>query len=137
VGVFTGWLTDFLRNEFPHLVGQSSALATERKHVQRAMKSYQDTAKTGTVLDDSRQHGSSSSRRRRGLPGRARMAKEVEDELFDWFVNTINNVKGRIPGSILIAEATCMAEDVTNHHKYQIERGMAEPNSEPTMPCNG
>jgi hypothetical protein len=137
VCIFTGWLTEFTRREFPNTTRTVASLAAERKHVQRAISSYEKSQKKGIVYEDSQTHGSGSSRRRRGLPGRTRMAKEVEDELFDWFVNTINNVKGRIPGSVLIAEATCMAEDIINHHKAKIERGEAEPGSEPTMPCNG
>ena len=47
----------------------------------------------------------------------------ISDELFWWFVDTIENIKGRLPSAILLDVARIIAKDAKQFVVQQIEDG--------------
>ena len=78
------------------------------------------------------------SRRRRGAgaggPGIMKMAC-VGEELFCWFVDTLNNVKGRLPSALLLQKAQMIAKDLVGIHQESVEAGIVPPNVPLKMPA--
>ena len=60
------------------------------------------------------------SRRRRGAgaggPGIMKM-QCVAEELFTWFVDTLNNITGRLPSALLLQKAQMVAKDLVGIHQ--------------------
>jgi hypothetical protein len=42
------------------------------------------------------------------------------EELYAWFIDSVKNVKGRIPSFLLLETATLLAEDLKGFHQAQI-----------------
>ena len=57
-----------------------------------------------------------------GGPGRTR-CEELDEELFAWFVDSIQNVKGRLPACLLLDAATAIAADLLSIHEEEKEKG--------------
>jgi hypothetical protein len=49
------------------------------------------------------------------------------EELYAWFIDSVKNVKGRIPSFLLLETATLLAEDLKGFHQAQIESGKIPP----------
>ena len=61
---------------------------------------------------------------------------EIGDELYAWFVDTINNVKGRMPSSLLLEKARVFERDLQAWWHEQKEAGRVAPSqalSTPTL----
>ena len=50
-------------------------------------------------------------KRRRGKPGPPVFAPEIAEELFQWVVDTINNIRGRISSDLLKGQAMSILAD--------------------------
>ena len=78
------------------------------------------------------------SKRRRvfgaGGPGTMKCA-ELGDELFTWFVDSVRNIKGRIPSSLLLEVARLIAQDLREFHSQEIEMGHVAPHVQLVLPA--
>ena len=78
-----------------------------------------------------------SSLRRRavgaGGPGLMKMPC-VADELFAWFVDTLNNIRGRLPSCLLVQKARMIAADLVGIHQLRIEAGEVPPHANLDLP---
>ena len=130
-----GWLETFVKAEFPNAAKSRAHLLLEKNHVERAMRAY-TKAHTGDMRpeDYRAENLPRLHKKRRGKPGRCRMAEYVEDEVFDFFINTVLNVKGRVPSALLLAEAECIAQDYLADWRRRVDLGELEPECEPVMP---
>ena len=75
-------------------------------------------------------------RRRRhgaGGPGVVR-CPEIGAELFAWFVDSINNIKGRIPSFLLLDVANGLAKALRQGHEQDKEAGVVPPHDVLKMP---
>ncbi|MCP4242166.1 MAG: hypothetical protein GY772_16545 [bacterium] len=71
------------------------------------------------------------ARRKRKFGGGRRVkAAAVGEELFAWFVDTISNVKGRIPSSMLLQQAQVIVDDLKRFHELRVENGEIPPNAQ-------
>ena len=52
---------------------------------------------------------------------------EIGDELFTWFVDSIRNIKGRIPSFLLLDVGGLVIEDLREYHASEIESGRLAP----------
>ena len=79
----------------------------------------------------------SASKRRRlhgaGGPGKMK-CPEIADELFAWFVDSIKNIKGRIPSSLLLLVARSLASDLQQWHQEEKEHGRIVPHAKLELP---
>ena len=57
-----------------------------------------------------------------GGPGKT-CCDELDEELFAWFVDSIQNVKGRLPAFLLLETATAIAADLLAIHAEEKEAG--------------
>ena len=77
------------------------------------------------------------SRRRRGAgaggPGIMKM-QCVAEELFTWFVDTLNNIKGRLLSALLLQKAQMVAKDLVGIHQQRVEAGVVPPHAELNLP---
>ena len=53
----------------------------------------------------------------------------VGEELFAWFVDTLNNVKGRLPAALLLQKAQMVAKDLVGIHQQRVEAGVVPPHA--------
>jgi hypothetical protein len=58
----------------------------------------------------------------------------IREELFQWFVDTIGNVKGRICSFIILAQAEIIAQDYRVGIALAIEKGEVDPCFEMLIP---
>ena len=77
------------------------------------------------------------SQRRRGAgaggPGLMKMPC-VADELFAWFVDTLDNVRGRLPACLLVQKAQMIAKDLVGIHQLKMEAGEVAPHAKLDLP---
>ena len=66
---------------------------------------------------------------RAGAPGRTALCPQIREELFAWFIDTIENVKGRIASHMLLEQATTIAADFRAWVQSEIEAGRLEPHT--------
>ena len=59
---------------------------------------------------------------------------ELVAELFAWFVDSIANIKGRMPSSLLLQVARCFAKDLGQWHAEQQEHGRVAPHEKLVLP---
>ena len=50
------------------------------------------------------------------------------EELFTWFVDTLNNIKGRLRSSLLLQKANMVAKDFVGIHQQRVEAGVVPRN---------
>ena len=77
-----------------------------------------------------------SKRRRKhggGGPGTMK-SPELGEELFAWFVDSISNVKGRLPSGLLLSVARGIAQDLVQLHAEQKELGQLPPHADLCLP---
>ena len=58
----------------------------------------------------------------------------IAEELFSWFVNTIDNVKGRLPSGLILRMAHTMANDLKTWHRLEKEDGRIPPHETLQLP---
>ena len=58
----------------------------------------------------------------------------MNDELFQWIIDTIQNIKGRLTGSVIKLQAETIAADFVRSYRIRIERGELEPGMVPRLP---
>ena len=68
-----------------------------------------------------------------GGPGVVR-CPEIGAELFAWFVDSINNIKGRIPSFLLLDVANGLAKALRQGHEQDKEAGVVPPHDVLKMP---
>jgi len=73
-------------------------------------------------------------RRRRGNPGRMPMNPILRQELFCWFIDTVNFVKARITSNLLLLQARIIISDLQNAHQEDIRTGKVEAGSTLQLP---
>ena len=59
---------------------------------------------------------------------------EIGDELYAWFVDTINNVRGRMPSLLLLEKARVFEKDLQTWWHEQKEAGRVAPSQELSTP---
>ena len=78
----------------------------------------------------------SKRRRRHGAGGPGNMkCPEIGDELFAWFVDSLRNIKGRIPSFLLLDVARALSKDMLHWHEEQKERGALAPHVQLEIPA--
>ena len=143
-----GWAQEWARGQFP----QRCTSDQEMRNFLRKARKYANRlgAKAGERTDVLRRSSGQgvagicttavphSSRKRRhggGAPG-CMKCPEIGDELYAWFVDTINNVKGRMPSSLLLEKARVFERDLQAWWHEQKEAGRVAPSqalSTPTL----
>ena len=58
----------------------------------------------------------------------------LAEELFSWFVDTIDNVKGRLPSCLILRMAHGMANDLKTWHRLEKEDGRIPPHETLELP---
>jgi hypothetical protein len=77
----------------------------------------------------------SKRRRRHGAGGPGVMkCPEIGAELFAWFVDSVRNIKGRVPSSLLLHVAMVISKDLLHFHEQQKEFGLVAPHVELALP---
>ena len=77
----------------------------------------------------------SKRRRLRGGGGPGHMKVPcIGEELFAWFVDTLNNIKGRLPSCLLLHRAELVAKDLLGIHQLRIEAGDVPPHAKLNLP---
>ena len=77
----------------------------------------------------------SQRRRREGAGGPGRMlCPEIGEELFSWFVDSIRNIKGRMPSFLLLHVAQGYAKALSQGHEQDKEDGMVPASSHLRLP---
>jgi hypothetical protein len=77
-----------------------------------------------------------SKRRRKhggGGPGTMK-SPELGEELVAWFVDSISNVKGRLPSGLLLSVARGIAQDLVHLHAEKKELGQLPPHADLCLP---
>ena len=75
-----------------------------------------------------------ASGRRRKRAGRKFLCPELRDELFAFFVDTIENVKGRLDSVILMVQAEIIIRDILQFFNDLVAEGKADPADRPRVP---
>ena len=143
-----GWAIDWVRREFPErctsdpemhnflrkarsYASRLGAKACERTDVLRR-SSGQGVA---GICSRSVPHSFRKRRHGGGAPG-CMKCPEIGDELYAWFVDTINNVRGRMPSLLLLEKARVFEKDLQTWWHEQKEAGRVAPSqvlSTPTL----
>ena len=134
-----GWAISWAREEFPERCCGSNGFDRDRtESFLRKARNYSKMVVSKEASSQVVPRGSGQgvagvctqavpfSKRRRvhgaGGPG-AMKAMVIADELFVWFVDTIDNIKGRLPSAILLNIARIIANDAKQCFAQQIENG--------------
>ena len=59
----------------------------------------------------------------------------IGDELFAWFVDTLENIKGRLPASVLLRRAQLISKDLVGIHQQRMEAGLVPPHDTLNLPA--
>ena len=59
----------------------------------------------------------------------------IAEELFAWFVDTLENIKGRLPSAILLSIAEILISDAKQWHAQQKEAGLIAPHETLDLPA--
>ena len=141
-----GWLRDFVISRNHGIENNKSRLEMEikrhanikNKHLARQRKEQANLS----MMDLSLFGGSGGRadlagkrkvqphlRRRRGDPGRTPMNPILRQELFCWFIDTVNFLKARITSAMLLVQAQIIISDLQNAHQEDIRTGKVEAGS--------
>ena len=138
-GESPGWAASWAREEFPERCCGDSGFETTR--VQCFLRKARTYAKL--VGGDQASSQACAQAQGRGAPGVCTMALPfskrrrmhgaggpgamkgmvIADELFWWFVDTIENIKGRLPSALLLDAARIIAKDAKQFVAQQIQEG--------------
>ena len=58
----------------------------------------------------------------------------IGEELFAWFVDTLQNIKGRLPSSLLVQQANVIGHDLESINQQKIEMGIIPPHKSVELP---
>ena len=64
-------------------------------------------------------------------------AMAIAEELFSWFVDTIDNVKGRLPSGLILRMAHTLANELKTWHRLEQEEGRISPHAKLDLPSFG
>ena len=59
----------------------------------------------------------------------------IGEELFAWFVDTLTNIKGRLPSCLLLHRAELITKDLLGIHQMRIETGSVPPHATLDLPA--
>ena len=76
----------------------------------------------------------SQLRKRRGGGGNKPILPQVREELFQWFIDTVHNIRGRIPGWLILDQANVILQDAIRHLELQVENGTLPPETKWRIP---
>ena len=62
------------------------------------------------------------------------MCEELDEELFAWFVDTIQNVQGRLPAFLILEAANVILADLKSFHEQEKEYGRVSPHEQLLAP---
>ena len=157
------WATDWALNEYPDMCRTRKARDQFLKNARRwskkarhgvygcrdgvSMAENADAADRAASSQGKYEHHRSGqgtgsvrvkfSRRKRGAgaggPGTMKMAC-LGEELFSWFVDTLNNVKGRLRSCLLLQRAGVVAKDLMGIHQQRVEAGVVPPHAKLNLP---
>ena len=128
-----GWAQAWIAEEQPQLLGDRTRVENFLRQIRRRLPTSKEyTAPSHDIATPGRNDNGTCfpttkrSRRTRqwgaGGPGRTK-CEELDEELFAWFVDSIQNVKGRIPSFLLLDAAQTFAEDFRRLHEEAIAQG--------------
>ena len=109
----------------------------ERCRIKALMKrtKFETAVPRGRPVRGTAKLGKKQSKRKRAAGGgRVSTADSIDFELWQWFVDTIQNVKGRLPAFALLAEAERLADDLRRWAQHQIEDGNLPPYYDLNLP---
>ena len=75
-----------------------------------------------------------SKRKRKRGGGNKSLSAAVNDELWHWFVDTVQNVKGRIPSQVLLAQAELLGQDLRQQYAQRMREGTVDTSAAPKLP---
>ena len=141
------WLREFCDEEWPDCK-DLKVMAANKKHTQRAHATYEKNVKVGGSVfarDVNRSLRMSAparalnkekiqSSRRFGQPGSRYWTPCVREELYCWFIDSIQNVKGRITGSVMLAQARVLLDDFDRNWNIRVKAGQVEEANKPRLP---
>ena len=130
-----GWLHAFIRSKWPTL--SESDFKKEKSRIRRLMnrKNFGVEIPRGRPMRGTHETGKRRSHRKRATGGgRVSKASSIDFELWQWFVDTIQNVKGRMPAWLLLAEAEHLAGDLKRWAQREIEQGNLPPDFDLKLP---
>ena len=153
-----GWAAEWAKSEYPErcqtpadlsrflkLCRKCAGPARKESKSQRGARALSQGAMGNAKL---RQHGSTlgvglctvpvkPSRRKRhqgaGGPGQMK-CPELGEELFAWFVDSIKNVRGRMPSFVLLDVARTLSQDLRQWHEERKEKGQLPPHAKLDLP---
>ena len=117
-----GWIDAYMKEECPDIIGATRAREKQRlkklegKERRLSAALSQPASKVLTKVQASR-------RKRMGVPGRCFILPELHQELWNFFVDTIDNVKGRLPAWYLLAKARQITAELRRLHQARIHKG--------------
>ena len=139
-----GWLKKFIARIVPPTdkVGYQAKYNLARRLRKDANRTSAEqprhTAQMGRgeagYADSSVRH---SKRKRKRGGGNKSISPALNDELWNWFVDTVQNVKGRIPSEMLLAQAEVLAQDIQQQHAEQMREGTVDTSAAPKIPMIG
>ena len=140
------WARQWALREFPSRCSTDKDLRRFLQNARRCAERVQSLgakqAEPGNVAPGRGVHGVcthqvplSKRRRRFGAGGPGLMKHPcIAEELFDWFVDSLQNVKGRMPSFLLLQQAKLVGRDLQEHWTSQVDKGETHPGCEPTLP---
>ena len=132
-----GWVKKLTHKEFPATIHDFAAYSREICRIRRCIgrDAANSAAETHTRVDNGKLRTVKKRHlRRRGKPGRSELAPEVAAELFQWVVDTILFVKGRINAELLKMQAETIISDMRRYNQHLIDTGQAEKSTVAKLP---
>ena len=140
------WAQRWVVSRFPDLARDTKALDSMLRCCRRAAAKLHQASSQGRQGRAARGAGRSgvctrqvppSQRKRSFGGGRRRKAPAVGEELWTWFVDTVDQVKGRLPSFLLLDQARLIADDLKRHHQEQIDNGIVPLGTKLCVPAIG
>jgi len=131
----------FVSQSFPRLRGKE--YEAKQKHVFYLLNKRKQPATSPAPCSPARELARAlrrtvlppSKRRRQAGGGNLPIAPQIWWELWDLFINIINNIKGRVPTWFLLEHARSLAKVIHNDWKLKVETGQASPDDPPQLPA--
>ena len=138
-GSCRGWLQAFLQERYDiedHTCEGARALRNQIKSAVRSVHTgnVQRPALRGRKRTYWCSQTAPRHRKRAVGGGRPRLASEIADELWCWFVDRLHNVPGRVNTALLLAQARLLAADMQECWRKRAELGEVDPQCPPVLP---
>jgi len=138
-GSCRGWLQAFLQERYDiedHTCEGARALRNQIKSAVRSVHTgnVQRPALRGRKRTYWCSQTPSRHRKRAVGGGRSRLASEIADELWCWFVDRLHNVPGRVNTALLLAQARLLAADMQECWRKRAELREVDPQCPPVLP---